>query len=437
MTSADSSVRRRAAFVGLLGASLILNAAAAPSLAERVATPRSERPAFKREVVDEHLPGAAFGVVADLIGSKAPELVVSGFGIREGSVNPSGTVVAYRRAASGAWSRSTIVPKRAGILFPNEVLVDDVDGDGDADVIVPGGFFICALSVSNCGSLTWWEQRPGGRWRRHTLVPSGAPGFYHRVILRDLDGDGRRDLLTVAETAATAQVEVFAGTSGRDRFAKQPVVLALGGGSLPILYDADGDGDEDIVSGQYFDRTASFVWFERTAPPSSLARFGVWVRHVMAVGLGGVIQTGFVPGLGLVGSNHTNTTSGPPGTAESGVYLLRPQADPRLPWRTTRLSDGMVSRSDTAAGQQQGAPGVFGHGDVDGDGDTDLVVSGDGDPRLFWLERIGKRRFATRVVAEGFGQAGGAAVLDADRDRVSEVFFTSYDENSVNLFTLR
>ena len=117
---------------------------------------------------------------------------------------------------------------------------------------------------------------------------------------------------------------MFAGTSGPDRFAKQPVVLASGGGSLPILHDADGDGDEDIVSGQYFDRSASFAWFERTTSPSPVARFGVWVRHVMAVGLGGVIQVGFVPGLGLVGSNHTNTTSGPPGTAESGVYLLRP-----------------------------------------------------------------------------------------------------------------
>lgn len=398
-------------------------------------------PGFQRQVVDGALPGAAFGVVADLNGRGRKELVVSGFGRIKGQSIPNGTVVSYRRARDGHWIRRTIVPRSAGILFPGEVLVDDIDGDGDQDVVVPGGFFICAVAARTCGSLTWWEQRPrmrhGRRWKQHTLVAPGAAAFYHRAILRDLDGDGIRDLLTVAETAGTAQVEVFAGTASGDRFETTPTVLSAGGGSLPILHDVDGDGDEDIVSGQYFDRSASFVWFERVAPPSPAARFGSWTRHVMVTGLGGVIQVAHVPGLGLVGSNHTNTTSGPPGTAESGMYLLTPGTDPRLPWTTTLLSEGIVSRPDTAAGQQQGAPGVFGYGDVDGDGDTDLVVSGDGDPRLIWLERTGRRTFATSVVRPGFGQAGGAAVLDSDRDGRAEVFFTSYDDDSVNLFEWR
>lgn len=440
---------RRSVLIPLLVLCAVFSggATSAPATAEpaRAATPGGAAaqaldgmgqrgPRFRRTAIDRELAGAAFGVVADLDGRGPRELVVSGFGTLEGTEISDGTVVAYTRGSKQKWTRRTVVPQRAGITFPNEVLVDDVDGDGDADVVVPGGFFICALAGRSCGSLTWWEQR-GRRFRRHTLVAPGAPAFYHRVLLRDLDGDGRRDLLTVAETAASAHVEVYAGTDGPARFERTPTVLASGGGSLPILRDVDRDGDLDIVSGQYFDRSASFVWFERVDALEPAQRFGVWVRHVMAAGLGGVIQVLHVPGLGLVGSNHTNTTSGPPGTAESGLYLLRPRADPRLPWRTTLLSHGIVSRGDTALGQQQGAPGVLGYGDVDRDGDRDLVVSGDGDPRLFWLDRTGPQRFVTRVVRRGFGQAGGAAVIR--RRHHSEVFFTSYDDNSVNLFRLR
>ncbi|WP_372735610.1 FG-GAP repeat domain-containing protein [Nocardioides sp.] len=394
-------------------------------------------PRFIRKAIDTELTGAAFAVAADLDGRGRREVVVSAFGKIQGTSIPNGTIVSYRQRKDRSWRKRTIVPASAGIVWPGEPLVADVDRDGDQDVVVPGGFFVCTIAVRTCGSLTWWERldtkRP--RWRQHTLVAPGAVAFYHRAILRDLDGDGRQDLLTVAETAAHAEVQVFPGIDGPARFSTSPVTLSLGGGSLPILHDADGDGDLDIVSGQYFDRSASFVWFERVVDPNPLQRFGVWTRHVMATGLGGVIQVEHVPGLGLVGSNHTNTTSGPPGTAESGIYLLEPDGDPHLPWRTTLLSSGIVSRADNGAGQQQGAPGVFGYGDVDLDGDRDLVVSGDGDPRLFWLDRVGPKKFVTRVIKPGFGQAGGGAVLR--RQGRAEVLFASYDDSSVNLFRLR
>jgi hypothetical protein len=430
---------------GVIATVLAAAVAATPLASTSVAgtaTDGDRDPFLRRKLVDDKLTGAAFGIAADLDGKGGKELLVTSFGKLNGTAVVHGSVVSYRRTAKGAWRKRTIIPTSAEIRFPNEPLVDDVDGDGDQDVLVPGGFFICAATAEpNCGSLTWWEQRPrmrpSKRWKQHNIVAPGATRFYHRILLHDLDGDGLRDLITVGETPGDAQVEVFAGTDDADRFATTPTTLAQGGGSLPILHDADADGDLDIVSGQYFDRSASFVWFEQTVPASPVARFGGWTRHNMVVGLGGVIQVAHVPGLGLVGSNHTNTTSGPPGTAESGMYLLEPGADPRAPWNATLLSEGIVSRPDTAAGQQQGAPGVFDFGDLDSDGDIDLAISGDGDPRLIWLERTGPKTFTTRVIKSGFGQSGGGAILDTDRDGRMEAFFSSYDDSSVNLFEIR
>jgi hypothetical protein len=83
-----------------------------------------------------------------------------------------------------------------------------------------------------------------------------------------------------------------------------------------------------------------------------------------------------------------------------------------------------------------GAPGVFGTGDLDADGRTDVVLSGDGDPRVFWLRNLGQGAFETVTVADDRGQAGGAVVVDTDGDRRKEVLFNSYEANSVELYRL-
>jgi hypothetical protein len=82
-------------------------------------------------------------------------------------------------------------------------------------------------------------------------------------------------------------------------------------------------------------------------------------------------------------------------------------------------------------------PGVFGTGDVDGDGRIDVVLSGDGDPRLFWLRNLGGGQFQTVVVADERGQAGGAVLADTDGDGEPEVLFTSYEAGTVELYRLR
>ena len=391
--------------------------------------------------VDSALDGAAFATAADVDGDGSPEVVASGFGSVSASAISPGTVAVYTRTRSGTWSRRDVVPPQAGIRFPNEPLVTDVDGDGRVDVVVPGGFFICPVTGASCGSLTWWQQRPDGGWTERVIVPPGDVEFFHRAILVDLDRDGLRDLVTIAETAGGARTVVFAGDRSPERFATTPTTLAVGGGALPVVEDVDGDGDLDIVSPQFFHRDGSFVWFEQVAGPSPAARFGTFVRHLITAELGGAIQVALVRDLGgpgqhwWVGSNHTNQTSGPPGTAAPGLYRLVPGDDPRLPWRAVLLTSGIVARPDTALGQQAGAPGVFGSGDLDEDGDVDLVLSGDADPRVLWVDNLGGGRFATRTVADRMGQAGGAVVTDTD-GRGAQVLFTSYEQDVVRLYRL-
>lgn len=373
---------------------------------------------WSEEVVGK-LPGAAFSMTADLDGDRRQEIIVSSFGKVAGfGPTTGGTMAIYQAKRSGGWTRTDLVKPSDGIQFPNEATVTDVDGDGRMDVIVPGGFFICVL----CGSLSWWQQLPGQKWVRHDLVDVGNPLFFHGVQVVDLDGDGKRDLVTVGETAASATTMMFPGTG--KGFSTVPKILGEGLGALPVVTDVDGDRDLDIASAQYFSRNGSFAWLENLGND-------VFVKHVIAADLGGSIQLSKVPGIGWVGSNHINTTSGPPGTPTSGLYLLTPGPDPRLPWTSKLITTGIVSRSDMGLGQQQGAPGVFGWGDIDGDRDMDLAVSGDGDRRLFVVRQVGRGTFRTEVVADQRGQAGGGKIFNRS------VLFSSYDAGLVLLYRKR
>jgi hypothetical protein len=388
-----------------------------------LAAPEAHASTAWREEVVGVLPGAAFSTVGDLTGDGVPEVVATSFGQVSGfGPTAGGTVAAYTRRGE-RWVRTDVIRPVDGIQFPNEPTLTDVDGDGLVDLVQPGGFFIC----SPCGSLSWWRQRPAGTWQRHDLVAVGNPAFFHKALVLDLDRDGHRDLLTVAETAGSATTVVFPGTPGG--FSTVPTVLSEGLGSLPTVSDVDGDGDLDIAGAQYFSRNGSFAWLENLGGPG----FGAWAKHVMVADLGGAIQLSKVPGIGWVGTNHTNTTSGPPGTAREGVYLLTPATDPRLPWTARMISTGILSRADTGAGQQQGAPGVFGWGDLDGDGSVDLAVSGDGDRHLFVLHQRAPGVFTTEAIADDRGQAGGGDVVRL-RGEAPAALFSSYDAGKVSLY---
>ncbi len=388
--------------------------------------PPAKVTAFKQYVVDSNPDKPAFVVAADLDKDGKKELIVSVFA--GSSPIGSGLLAVYtsQKGNPGAWSKKVIVPKTANVKFPNAVSVADVDGDGDRDLILPYGFLACV--PLSCGGLAWLEQTPAG-WKRHDIVKNGSPLFYHHVELVDMDGDKLRDMVTVGESkglfgGGKAVTQIFAGTKTADRFAATPKVVGNGGGSLPTVLDVDGDGDLDIASAQYFVSDGAAAWFERSKTG--------WKKHIIDTGAGPSIQLSFVPGLLGKGkvtpvlANHTNQADTPT-APESAVYMLQAPKDPRGKWSRTKISTGIKSRKSPLFGPQ-GAPGVFHWGDLDGDKDLDLLVSGDGDPRIFWLEQRPGGTFITHVLAKDLPQAGVAAA-DLDGDGVAEAVVSSYEKN--------
>jgi hypothetical protein len=384
----------------------------------------------------------SFVTVADVDGDGIPDLVLSQFGPFNGSAKPGQVEILYGTGDISKWKAQVVLPTTDKIYFPNHTVVKDVNGDGRMDIIVAGGF----LAQSNSGSITWYEQQASGTWLKHAIV-SGRPEFYHSVVIDDFNGDGIPDLLAVGETAKTffggkdsATLYLFPGNTTADRFAKTPIKLGDGGGSLPVYRDVDGDGRKDIVCGQFFMAGESFSWYQNPGAT------GTWTKHVMDATAGPSIQIEWVdnlmgPGQGrFVGSNHTNTADNS-SAPESAVYLFTPPADVTAKWTTTKISTGIRSRKSGFLAKQM-APGVLGYGDIDGDGHVDLTVSGDGDSRVFWLKNLGNGQFKTITLAgtanagstAEFGQCGGMNVADLDRSGKATIVVTSWEGNTLTLF---
>ncbi|MFW5740610.1 MAG: FG-GAP repeat domain-containing protein [Myxococcota bacterium] len=401
-------------------------------------------PTFAAHVVDANAAGPAFAEVLDLNDDGKLDILVSMFGNLGMSI-PDGEVRAYLQGATlDDWTVEALLPPSAGYRWPNGLTLFDIDGDGDQDVFVPFGFLVCdAIPLAGpCGALIWMENTPSG-WTIHEIVPDGNELFFHHVDFADIDGDGIRDAITVGERKPTfgesvAKLMWFKGTASGDRFEKTPIEVGDGAGSIPTAVDLDGDGDVDVVSAEYFrPDAASFVWMEN--PGDATQPF---TRHVIADDVGPSIQLTLVPDLygdgvlRAIGSNHTNTQDDP-SAPESAVYVLdvpEPSAVKTVAaWPKVKISQGIVSDKSPMFAPMA-APGIFGHGDIDGDGDIDVLLSGDGDPHVYWLRQMGPGQFETHVLDPQLKQAGGMKVVDLNGDGKNELIVTGYEANVVRVY---
>ncbi|GAB5520210.1 MAG: hypothetical protein RhofKO_24610 [Rhodothermales bacterium] len=102
----------------------------------------------------------------------------------------------WEHPASAADTVWTFHPVAFSEFGGAQMLVDDVDGDGDGDVIT-------SLHAHGWG-LAWFEQQADGYFEQHTLMTDTteietygvAFSQLHALALADMNGDGRNDFVT-------------------------------------------------------------------------------------------------------------------------------------------------------------------------------------------------------------------------------------------------
>lgn len=272
----------------------------------------------------------------------------------------------------------------------NAPALGDVDLDGDPDLVMGvlgGAFNPNATSVEN---LHLFTQRDGGFAQATSrLIRTLDVGSESRPALADVDGDGDLDLLVSNKIepgdAGSGRLLLFenTGSPSSPAFAARGPVPGLPSGYhyAPAFGDLDGDGDLDMLLGTWQDRLAYFR-NDAAAPSGGAGGLAALAGLVLADSAIVTLTRGrnATPALAdLDGDGDLDLLIG---EASGTLNYYRNDGGPRGPVFEL-VSDEF---HDIDPGRRS-VPAVL---DVDGDGDLDLVVGAESG-RLHVHANVGSR----------------------------------------------
>ncbi len=296
------------------------------------------------------------------------------------------------------------------------LVAGNIDDDGDVELI--------AGSVDYDRTAMILENDGDGDFSRHLAFD--LPGFsssYHNAIeavLTDFDGDGNDDLLLGAQYRSNG-VHVLLG-NGDSTFTQTDIGYAGGGLRSFAVGDFDGDGDNDVVTAHGANYSWSTDFDTGYGNDGSLAGavlFGngdgtlesLWAFEPGATDnsyfAGAALAYGDLDGDGdgdlFAASHHTY--------GNSGQFIARAQ---------TLLNDGNGAFSSLGVGAFLGEDVRNAElGDLDGDGDLDAIVSSyygvQGTGGIFLLENNGNGVFTPWDILD-YDQITWVRVGDVNND---------------------
>jgi len=288
-------------------------------------------------------------------------------------------------------------------------LTADVDGDGAVDIVVGGYWF------RNPGNP---RREPFERYRYDSLITSEI----HDMVLADMDGDGRDDIVVTGDREGCFWYKIPGELAHDADWPRTIITLEVRDDRADIhaglnpagVGDLDGDGDADVF---LTDR-----WLENTA------RGTRWIEHRILFGRKGP--------WGLSARSWITDVDG-----DGDHDIVAADCDGQNSGVAWLENDGARPPHFKARYLANAAPGTRGSfhslrlADFDGDGDADILVVEQEDPKIlprgagprwFIWENLGGGRFVERVIFDG--RLGGHDVLagdvdgDGDIDLVSKIW---------------
>lgn len=282
---------------------------------------------------------------------------------------------------------------------PTSVVLADLDGD-DREDLVTASFFD--------NKITWFRNTGGAFGRAQTVATSALR--LSLVRTGDIDHDGDLDLVSAAQGDGT--IAWYENTNGQGAFSAAKVISteAIGATSL-IAADIDGDGDVDIASSSWKNvvTDSRLTWFENTDGKGTYgtARF-VTTEHKS-------IDAILAADLNDDGSLDIVTASAYLG----GSVAWYPNMNSKGDFGDRNLLTAEVS-----------VPVVSAIADFDGDGWKDIAISrGGGSPPNFgWFRNQHFGQFGTFQGAPITASIRSLHAADVDSDGDVDVVYASHAE---------
>ena len=329
-------------------------------------------------------------------------------------------------AGTGQFNNSSLAPF-VNLPTPNgpgQVVIADLDGDGKPDLIIPdsyaGGISIYQ-NISTNGSLT------AGSFGPQIDLPLLAGSNYnpYKLVVADLDGDGRPDIIALNADSKVISILKNISSPGvltTNSFATR---IDLPGGNIMrglAVQDLNGDGLPEIVTANQGDNSVSI--FQNLSTVENIA-FASRIDFSAGNGACGV-EIGDLDGDGLPDLVVANITDGT-------ISVFRNQvAGGNI--TTNSFAPQMVFPATTSAFQ-------IAIGDLDGDGKLDLVVGGGNGSQAILVYRntstvgsITGGSFAAPVTFAAPGWVNSIALADLDGDGKLDIALVSQLSSVFSIF---
>jgi hypothetical protein len=174
------------------------------------------------------------------------------------------TVVAFLNRG-GSFTPQTIFAAPHPAWGSSGIDLVDLDRDGRVDVLMTNGDMLDEFLLKPYHGISWLENQGAFPFKEHVLAPLNG---VHRAQAVDLDGDGDLDVVActlipgMSKYGKALPSLVWLEQTRRGEFVRH--TLETGGYHASLdLGDVDGDGDPDIVTGNFqVDGQRTDAWVE-------------------------------------------------------------------------------------------------------------------------------------------------------------------------------
>jgi hypothetical protein len=176
------------------------------------------------------------------------------------------TVVAYLNTGGFTFTPKVIYAAPHPNWGSSGMQLVDLDVDGDLDVLLTHGDTFDDGIVKPYHGIQWLENKGGYPFVEHTLAQ--MPGV-HSARAADLDGDGDLDVVAAALLAGGSDVDerelpalIWLEQTSAGTFLRHTIEMGFPRHATIDVADIDGDGDTDIVAGNFSLEKATSPWVE-------------------------------------------------------------------------------------------------------------------------------------------------------------------------------